>query len=120
MPRHRLQELRYGEDGTGTEPAAHVVARDVVEHGFLGNLEDDVLQLLQRGDAGHFGLGLRVTEDEVAKTHVLFQQVSHVNVHLLRVLVDKEEPLSFGLRLIDNLGALQNERNIFIVTANLA
>ena len=29
VPRHGLQELRHGEDGTGTEPAAHVVASDV-------------------------------------------------------------------------------------------
>ena len=48
VPRHRLQELRDGENGTGTEPTAHVVTGNVVQHGVVGNLEDIVLQFLQR------------------------------------------------------------------------
>ena len=40
MPCDGLQEGGDGEDGTGTEPTAHVVTGDMVEHGVIGNLED--------------------------------------------------------------------------------
>ena len=43
MPGDMLQEGRDREDGTGTEPTAHVVSRHMVEHRIVGNLEDIVL-----------------------------------------------------------------------------
>ena len=43
VPRDMFQERRHGEDGTGTEPAAHVVAADMSHQGVGGNLEDIVL-----------------------------------------------------------------------------
>ena len=46
MPRDMLEEVAHGKDGTGTEPATHVVARDMVKHGVARYLEDIVLQLL--------------------------------------------------------------------------
>ena len=43
VPGDVLQECRHGEDGPCAEPAAHVVARDVVEHRVVRHLEDVVL-----------------------------------------------------------------------------
>ena len=43
LPGDMAQESRHGEDGTGTEPTAHVIATDVIEHRVVGNLEDIVL-----------------------------------------------------------------------------
>ena len=83
MPGDMLKELADGEDGTGTKPAAHVVARYVVLERVGRNLEDIVLQFLQRPDAGHLLLGLRVTENEVSKTHVFLYQLAQIHVHLL-------------------------------------
>ena len=47
VPRHVFQECRNGEDGTCAQPAAHVVARYVIQHRVIRYLEYVVLQLLQ-------------------------------------------------------------------------
>ena len=47
MPCNVFQELTYREDGTCTEPAAHVIAANVVHQRVVGYLEDIVLQLFQ-------------------------------------------------------------------------
>ena len=120
MPRNGFQELGHGEDGTGTEPAAHVVAADVIEHRVARNLEDVVLQLLQRGNTGYLFLGRGIAEDKVAKAHVLLYQLAQIDIHLLRVLIDKMETLGLGLLLVDNLRTLQNEGHILVATTNLA
>ena len=98
MPCDVLEESRYGKYGSCTEPTAHVVARDVVEHGVVGNLEDVVLQLFQRVNAHHLFVCLWVAENEVAKSHMPFHKVAEVNVHLLRVLVDEAESLLLCLK----------------------
>ena len=48
----------------------------MIEHGVTGNLKDIILQLLQRGDSRHLFLGYWITEDEVAKAHVLLNDVT--------------------------------------------
>ena len=106
VPRYRLQKLRDGEDGTGAEPAADMVARDVVEHGVVGHLEDVVLQLLQCRDACHLGFRLGVTEHEVTEAHVLLDELAQIDVHLLRVLIDEAEMLRLRLLLVLYLGTL--------------
>ena len=120
MPSHRLQELRHGEDGTGTEPATHVIARNMIEHRVVGNLEDIVLQFLQRRHAAHLFLGLGVTEHEVAEAHVHLYQLTQVDIHLLRVLVHETEAFCLCFLLVDNLRALKDEGNILVAPANLA
>ena len=80
MPGNVLQESRDREDGTGTEPTAHVVARHMVEHRVTGNLEDIILQFLERTDARHLLLGCRVTENKVTKTHVLLDKLMQIDV----------------------------------------
>ena len=119
VPRNGLQELRHGEDGARTEPAAHVVARDVVEHRVVGNLEDVVLQLLQRRHAGNLLTGHRVAEDEVAKAHVLLDERAQVDIHLLRVLVYEVEVFALSFLLVGYLRALQDERHILVAATNL-
>ena len=120
VPRHRLQELADGEDGARTKPAAHVVAAHVVLERVGRNVEDVVLQLLQRVDTRHLLLRLRVTEHEVTKAHVLLNQRTQVHIHLLRILVDEVEPLGLCLLLVLNLRTLQNQRHILVTTTNLA
>ena len=71
FPRDFLQEVRHGEDGTRREPAAHVVARDMIEHRVVRNAEYVVLQFLQVMYAHNLRLRLRVAEYEVAEAHVL-------------------------------------------------
>ena len=120
LPRHGLQEHRHGEDGTRREPAAHVVARDVVEHRVVWNLEDVVLQFLQRVYAHYLGFRLRVAEDKVAKAEVLLKNLSQVERHLLRVLVDEAESFSLSLGAVLRLRAFEYERQIWIVLPYLA
>ena len=74
VPCHILEERRHGEDGARREPAAHVVAADVVEHGVVGNLEDVVLKFLQTVYTQYLLVAAWVAEDEIAKSHVLFHQ----------------------------------------------
>ena len=86
----------------------------------MGNLEDAILQLLQRRHTSHLLLGNRVAEDEVAEAHVLFDEPAQVDIHFLRVLVDEVEVFGLGLRLVLNLRALKDERHVFVALANLA
>ena len=120
VPRHRLEERRHGEDGAGGEPAAHVVARDVVEHAVVGNVEDVVLQLLEVSHAHHLLVGGGVAEDEVAEAEVLGQDVAQVDVHLLRILVHIPDADAhvLGFLAVHHLGALHDERNVFVALAD--
>ena len=120
MPSDVLQESRYGEDGTGTKPTAHVISLDMAHKRIGGNLEDIVLQLLQRGDTGDFLLRHRIAEDEVAEAHVLLHQVMQVDVHLRRVLVDEVEPLSLCLLTVGRLFRVEDQRHILIAATDLA
>ena len=43
VPRHRLEELRHREDGTCTEPTAHIVARHMILERIGRNIEDVIL-----------------------------------------------------------------------------
>ena len=83
LQRHRLKEFRHGEYRPGTEPTAHVVARQVVEHGVIWDAEDIVLQLLQVAYAAYLLMGLGVAEDQVSESHVLRHDIAQVDVHLL-------------------------------------
>ena len=85
-----------------------------------GNLEDVVLQFLQRTHTCHLFLRLGVAEDEVAEPHVLLNELAQVHVHLLRVLIDEMEVLLLRLLLVHNLRTLQNQRHILVALADFA
>ena len=119
MPSDMLQELRHREDGTCRQPTAHVVTRDMIAQRVGRNLEDIVLQLLQRGDTGNLFLRNRVTEDEIAKAHVFLDELTQVDIHLLRVLVNEMELLRLSLLTVLRLRALENQWHILVVAANL-
>ena len=103
MPGNMFQEGRNREDGTCCKPATHVVATYVVEHRVVRNLEDVVLQFLQRRYTEYLFLGFRIAEYKVAKTHVFLHQVMQVHIHFGRVLVNKVETLSLGFGFVGNL-----------------
>ena len=119
MPRNVLQESRDREDGTGTEPTAHMVARHMVEHRVTGNLEDIVLQFLQCTDTRHLLLGCRVTENEVTKAHVLLDKLMQIDVKFGGVLVDEIKALRLSLLAVGYLRGVKDQRYIFVATANL-
>ena len=112
-----LEKVAHGEDGPGAEPATHVVARDMIEHGIARDLEDIVLQLLQGMDAHNLLMGLRVAEDEVAEAHVLLHEMAQVNAEHLRVLVYELKALSLGSFAVGRLGALHDERHVLVLPA---
>ncbi len=118
MPRDGLEELRHGEDSAGTKPTAHVVARDMVKHGVVGNGEDIILQLLEVTYAHYLFLGLRVAEHEVAKAHVVSEEVTQVYIHLLGVLVDERYSLRLGTFAVVCLGTLHYKRHVLVVLAD--
>ena len=119
MPGDMLQKCRHGEDGTGTEPTAHVVSRHVVKHRIARNLEDVILQLLQRRHTRHLLLCHRVTEDEVAEAHVFLNEFMEVHIEFGRVLVDEMEALCLGLRAVDGLGGIEDQRHILVTATDL-
>ena len=119
MPSHRLQERRNGEDGTRRKPAADVVARDVKQHRVVRYGEDVVLQFLEVAYAPYLLACHRVAEDEVAKAEMLFKDVTKVNVHLLRVLVNKLKALGKRSLTILGLRTLHYQRQVFITAAYL-
>ena len=119
MPGNMLQEGRNREDGTCCKPATHVVATHVVEHRVVRNLEDVVLQFLQRRYTEHLFLGFRIAEYKVAKTHVFLHQVVQVHIHLGRVLINKVETLGLGFCFVANLRRVENQGHIFIAATNL-
>ena len=51
---------------------------------------------------------------------MLLYQLAQIDIHLLRILIDKVETLGLGLLLVDNLRTLQNEGHILVATTNLA
>ena len=61
----------------------------MIHQRFARQSEDIVLQVLQVLDASHFLHRVRIAEDEVAKAEIAANQVTQVNIQLLRVLVDK-------------------------------
>ena len=109
LPSNMLQESRHWEDGTCTKPAAHVVAADMIEHRIVRNIEDIILQLLQASDAHDLLVGLRITEDEITKAHVLLHQSSEIYTHLLGILVHEAETLSFCLGTVITLRTFEDE-----------
>ena len=112
LPGHGLEECRHREDCPGTQPATHVVAGDMIEHRIVRYQEDIILQLLEVTDTGDLLMGLRVTEDKVAEAHVLLQQLTQVDIHLLAVLVHKLIPILLRLLPIGTLTALQDQWDI--------
>ena len=119
-PRHMLQECRHGEDGPCTQPSAHVIARDMVEHRVVGYLEDIVLQLLQRPYSHYLLMSVGVAEDKVAESHVLLKYMPQVNTHLLGCLIHKAEVLPLGLLAVCRFRALQYERHKLVPAPYLA
>ena len=115
MPRHLLEECRHGEDGTRAEPAAHMVARDMVEHGVARYLEDVVLQLLQVVYAHYLLACDRIAEDKVTKAHVLLHDALQVYAHLLAVLVYEAETLGLSTLAVVAVGAFHDERHVFVL-----
>ena len=96
-----------------------MVARHVVEHRVVRNLKDIILQLFQRRHTRHLFLRLWITEDKIAKAHVLRHQMVEVDIHLRRVLIDKMEALSLSLSTIDGLRRIEDQWHILIATTNL-
>ena len=86
----------------------------MIEHRIVRYQEDIILQLLEVTDTGDLLMGLRVTEDKVAEAHVLLQQLTQVDIHLLAVLVHKLIPILLRLLPIGTLTALQDQRDIGI------
>ena len=119
LPGDVLQEGGNREDGTGTEPAAHVVAADMIEHRIVGDVEDVILQLLQTADAHDFLVGFRIAEDEIAEAHVLLHQATEIHTHLLGVLIYEAESLGFCLGTVVALGTLDDKRHERISLADV-
>ena len=118
MPGDGLEECRHGEDGPCAEPPAHVVARDMVEHGVARDGEDIVLQLLEIAHTAHLVVRFRIAEDEVAEAEVLGHDVAQVDIHLLRVLVNILEPLLQSPFAVGGLGTLHDERHVLVALAD--
>ena len=76
VPRNVLEKITYREDGARAKPAAHVVTGDVIKHGIARNLENIILQFLQRAHAKYLLMRLRIAENEVAEAHMLFHQMT--------------------------------------------
>ena len=110
--------FRYGEYGTGGEPTAHVVARNMIEHGVVRDAEDVVLQLLQVVYAHYLGVRNGVAEYEVAEAHVLLHEPPQVDAHLFRVLIDEAEAFSLCLFTVLRLRTLHYQRQEGVVLAN--
>ena len=66
-----LDEFCRGEQCAAVQPAADVVAADMVEETLGGDVEDAVLQFLQVAHTHHFLHGLGIAEDEIAEAEVL-------------------------------------------------
>ena len=120
MPCYVFQECRHREYGPCRKPTAHVVARDMIFQRLGRNLEDIVLQFLQRCHACYLLFRLRVTEDKVSESHVLLHQLVEVNIHLRRVLVDEVESLSLSLGTVERLRGVEYQWHILIAPAYLA
>ena len=115
LPGNVLQESRYREYGTGTKPAA-----DMIEHRIVGDVEDIILQLLQASDAHDFLVGFRISEDEIAKPHVLLHQTAQVHTHLLGVLVHKAEAFCFCLGTVITLRTLKDKGHKRVILSDIA
>ena len=76
VPRNVLEKITYREDGARAKPAAHVVTGDVIKHGIARNLENIILQFLQRAHTKYLLMRLRIAENEVAEAHMLFHQMT--------------------------------------------
>ena len=119
VPGHLLEELAHGEDSPCTEPTTDMVAGDMIEHGVGRDLEDIVLQLLERADACNLLVRLRVAEDEVAETHVFLQEVTKLQGQHLGVLVHEMEMLFLCPFLVGRLRALHDKRHILVFLADI-
>ena len=120
VPRHFLQERRHREYGSCRQPPAHVIARDVVEHGVVWNLEDIVLQFLQAAHAHYLGMSGRVAEYKVAETHVFLEYVTKVYACRLRRLVNELEAFRQRFFAVGALRAVNDERHILVFRAYVA
>ena len=71
VPGDGFQEFGDGEHGARIEPAADVVAADVVEERLRGDGKQNVLQFLEVLHAGYLFHRFGVAEDEVAEAEVV-------------------------------------------------
>ena len=106
-----LQEFRDGEQGPRTEPARHVVPRDMVKQGLLRQGKDIVLKVFQVLDARHLLQRVRVPEHEIAETEMTAHQPAQVHSYLLGVLVDEMRPAFLGPPALVRLGGLHDQRH---------
>ena len=97
-----------------------MVAADVEEHRVVGDVENVVLQLFERANAGHLFARFGVAKDEIAKAHVLFHVVAQVDTHLLRVLIYKAKAFFFGLFAVVGFGTFHDERHKLVAAAYLS
>ena len=89
LPSNLLQELSYRKYGTRVKPTRNMVAADMIKERFGWNGEHHVLQFFQVMHPSHLFFSMRITENEIAETEVLCHRLAQVDVHLLRILVDK-------------------------------
>ena len=92
----------------------------MIEHRVVGNLEDVVLQLLQRVDAHYLRLCLRVAEDEVAEAEVFLEHLMQVERHLLRVFIYEAEAFRLCLCAVLRLRAFEYQRQVGVGLSYLA
>ena len=89
IPGDGPQELCHGEHGTRVEPAANVVAADVVKERFCRNGKKNVLKLFEIFYAGNLFQRVRVAENKVPETEIVRYDTTQVDVHLFGILVDE-------------------------------
>ena len=118
LPCDAFQELRYGEEGTRGEPAAHVIVGNVIEKASRRKRHDVVLQVLQVVKSRHFLHRVRVSEDEITEAKVVAKVVAQVHINLLRVLVDETCVAFFGKFGILGFARIEDEGHVWVASTN--
>ena len=118
VPGDGFQELRYRKHGARVEPAADVIAADVIEERLCRYGKEDILQFFQVLHTGNLFQGVGVTEDEITETEVVRYDAAQVHVHLFRVLVDEGGTVLGGIERILRFGRLDDERHERILLAD--
>ena len=120
IPGNLFQEFSRREHGTGIKPTGYVVALDMIKERLSGYRENDVLQFLQIAHSCYFFQCIRITENEIAETEVVGNDVTQIHIHLLGILIHEAGSIAIHIILVLHFCRLKNQGHKQVVLTDFS
>ena len=119
IPGYLLQKLCNRKHCTGIKPTRYMIATNMIKKRLFRDSKYNILQLFQIANTSNFLHCIRITKDKIAKTEVIRHRPSQINIHFLRILINKARIKTSSINLILRFRRLDYKRNKLIFLPNL-